>query len=337
MQFYAGLADRLCTLSTQGNTGQVGSADWQVERALVGFSLECVAASPEMPERVFVGTVDSGLQRSADGGTSWEQVATFGDRVTAVTVSPHDPSHVWAGTEPSGVYRSTDGGDSWTHCEGLTALPSASRWSFPPRPHTHHVRWLELDPTRPQTVYVAIEAGAFVRSTDAGETWIDHPTGALRDNHTLATHPNDTGRVYAAAGDGYAESADFGETWDHRETGLDHRYVWSVAVDAADPDSILVSAARGARTAHRAGSAESYVYRRTPGGWEQAMDGLPEPEGLFRPVLASGSRNGEFAALTNAGLFWSEDAGRHWDRIPVDASWDQIGRGLVLFQPPTSE
>jgi hypothetical protein len=41
----------------------------------------------------------------------------------------------------------------------LRALPSANTWSFPPRPHTHHVRWIEADVSVAHRVFVAIEAG----------------------------------------------------------------------------------------------------------------------------------------------------------------------------------
>jgi photosystem II stability/assembly factor-like uncharacterized protein len=302
---------------------------------LVGHDLECLAASSEVPDRVFAGTVESGLQRSTDGGESWEPVGSFEDRVTAVTVSPHDPDVVWAGTEPSAVYRSPDGGESWTERKGLTDLPSADRWSFPPRPHTHHVRWLSVDPRDPETLYVAIEAGAFVRTTDGGETWEPHPEDARLDNHTLATHPDAPGRVYTAAGDGYAESDDGGETWGYPQNGLDHRYVWGLAVDAADPDRVVVSAADGARSAHTPETAEAYVYRRSDGPWERAMDGLPAPERQVRAVLAQGTSGGEFLAVTNRGLFLSEDGARSWER--VDIEWpegyeSQTGRGLAVVE-----
>src|SRR5437016_7486467 len=67
---------------------------------------------------------------------------------------------VYAGTEPSAVFRSDNGGDSWVDLAGLRALPSADTWSFPPRPHTHHVRWIEADVSVADRVFVAIEAGA---------------------------------------------------------------------------------------------------------------------------------------------------------------------------------
>lgn len=333
MHCYAALDDRVLVVTGEREQNRGGVSAVDCEQRLVGTTLECVAASPAAPDQVFVGTVESGLLRSTDGGHSWETVGTFDDRVTAVTVSPHDPDVIWTGTEPSAVYRSTDGGNTWEQRPGLTALPSAERWSFPPRPHTHHVRWIAVDPGEPDCLYVAIEAGAFVRSTDAGATWEDHPAGARRDNHTLATHPDAPGRVYTAAGDGYAESTDRGSTWQEHQDGLDHRYVWGLAVDPGDPDTVVASAASGARAAHTPERAAAYVYRKADDSWEPAMDGLPDPTGTVRAVLAGGTTAGEFFALNNRGLYRSVDAGASWDDVAVpwqDVYREQAGRGLAV-------
>jgi photosystem II stability/assembly factor-like uncharacterized protein len=330
---YAALDDRL--LVVRGERPTSGArADWSAVETLASYDFECIAASDETPERVFVGTAESGLGRSTDEGETWEAVGRFDNRVTAVTVSPHDPDVVWVGTEPSSVYRSQDGGDTWDLREGLTDLPSAGQWSFPPRPHTHHVRWIAVNPHDPAHIYVAIEAGAFVRSVDGGETWQAHPEGARRDNHTLATHPDDPCRVYTAAGDGYAESPDCGETWIYPQSGLDHRYIWGLAVDPGDPDTVVISAASGARRAHTPSTAKAYVYRRDVSAdrWTRSIDGLPDAEGTSRAVLATGSA-GEFYALTNRGLFRSSDGGRSWNRLGID--WPDryesaVGTGLAV-------
>ncbi|SFF84073.1 hypothetical protein SAMN04488063_0486 [Halopelagius inordinatus] len=279
-------------------------------------------------------TFDDGLFRTADGGETWTRASGLPDSVTAI-VAGGRPGEWWAGTEPSAVYRSGDDGRTWERRPGLTDLPSASSWSFPPRPHTHHVRWIEPDPADPDHLYVGVEAGALVRTRDGGETWEDRVPSARRDNHSLATHPDAPGRAWAAAGDGYAETADGGETWDHPHDGLDHRYCWSVAVESADPTLVLLSSAQSARVAHNADRAESYLYRRRgDGAWER-LDGrgVPTGEGVLRAVLARGDSAGVFYALHNRGLYRTADGGDSWARLGV--SWSeaferQTPRGLAV-------
>jgi photosystem II stability/assembly factor-like uncharacterized protein len=311
MPLYAAMRDRLLVV-----TGSPG--DWSAATTLRDVQPECVAAASDAPSRAFVGTQDDGCYRTVDGGETFERVFDREPRVTAVAVSPQDPSVAWLGTEPSRVFHTTDGGASWTEWPGLTDLPSADEWYFPPRPDTHHVRWLEPDPHDAERLYVGIEAGAFVLTEDAGETWRERPPGSRRDNHSLATHPEAPDRVWAAAGDGYAESHDGGETWEHPQGGLAHRYCWSVRPDPGDPDTVVLSAASGARSAHSL-PAESHVYRREDGGdWERldAESGLPVGDGVLRAVLATGDA-GEFYACNNRGLFRSTDAGETWQEMAI--------------------
>ena len=114
-------------------------------------------------------------------------------RVLSIAISPVDRvngrSVVFAGTEPSMLYRSEDDGTTWQPSPALTELPSAPTWSFPPRPWTHHVRWIALHPTDPATIYVGIELGGVMVTRDGGATWEDRKPGSQHDAHAIATHP----------------------------------------------------------------------------------------------------------------------------------------------------
>src|ERR1700749_234051 len=257
------------------------ASTWTVEEHLGGLSPQCVEVDLRCPAQMYCGTARAGLFRSRDGGRDWEPVGPGIDHpmITAVVVGraeqPDGSGMFYAATEPSAVFRSDSGGDNWVDLAGLRALPSADTWSFPPRPHTHHVRWIEADVSVAGRVFVAIEAGALVRTLDGGRTWRDRVRGGPYDTHTAMTHPRAPGRIYSAAGDGYFESTDAGDSWRSPEDGLQHRYLVGVAADPADPDTVIVSATDGPGSAYSPRGAESYVYRKTGvQRWEQAMSGL---------------------------------------------------------------
>ena len=118
-----------------------------------------------------------------DGGETWDDVSPPDLDVFSLAVSPVDGA-VYAGTEPSRLFRSDDGGESWRALDALLELPSRPTWSFPPRPWTSHVRWIAPSPLDAELLLVGIELGGLMRSTDGGETWVDHAPGAQRDVHS---------------------------------------------------------------------------------------------------------------------------------------------------------
>ncbi|MCS7171868.1 MAG: hypothetical protein N0A24_00360 [Armatimonadetes bacterium] len=322
-----GMEDTVLIVREHGDGGRV-------EERLRGKRVTCVAADAARSGLVVCGTSGEGLWRSQDGGASWARVGegVVGKSVTALAAHA---GVLYAGTEPSAVFRSEDGGVTWRALPGLMGLPSCATWSFPPRPHTHHVRWIATDPYMPDFLFVAIEAGALVRSPDAGRTWLDRVAGGPYDAHTVLLHPRAPGRVYLAAGDGYFESRDRGGGWVRPEEGLRHRYLWSVAVHPGDPDTVLVSAAAGPYAAHHARGGESFIYRRAGGGlWHPATRGLPHPKGTtVSTLLADPRRPGVVYAANNRGVYRSEDFGLHWERleIPWDARYgSQRVEGLAV-------
>ena len=307
------------------------ASTWTIEEHLGGQSPKSVAVDLRGSARVYCGTARAGLFRSRDSGRNWAPVGPGIDHpiVTAVDLGHAEQADelgiVYAGTEPSAVFRSDKGGDSWVELAGLRALPSADTWSFPPRPHTHHVRWIEADVSVADRVFVAIEAGALVRTFDGGRTWRDRVRGGPYDTHTAVTHPLAPGRIYSAAGDGYFESTDAGDSWRSPKDGLKHLYLVGVAVDAADPDTVIVSATDGPGSAYWPRRAESYVYRKTGlKPWELAMNGLPEANGTTVSQFATHpGEPGVIYAANNHGLFRSDNAGRSWKAL--DLAWPEPG------------
>lgn len=276
----------------------------------------CLAGDPRVPGRAWCGTVDDGILRSDDGGARWYRAGLAGERIMSLVASPAERDVVWAGTEPSAVWRSADGGESWERLRGLDALPSSSEWSFPPRPDTHHVRWIACHPAEPGRLWVAIEAGALIRTSDGGRTWSDRVPGGPFDTHELAVHPERPDTLRVAAGDGYYESHDGGDTWTAPREGLEVGYLRSVAVAPGDPEVVLVSASSGPRSAYVAGRSDGRLYRREGRGpWRRVTAGWPDPPSTIAPLLLPGQGPGELWAADERGLHRSGNAGGSWETV----------------------
>lgn len=298
---------------------------FSVEYSLEKMKVQSVSVDPHDPDRVVAGTDDDGVFLSEDGGANWRFIgeAIPHRRTPSVAISPahreNGKSVIYVGTEPSRLYRSDNSGETWEDFPGLPALPSSSTWSFPPRPWTHHTRWITPHATNPEIIYVGIELGGVMRTTDGGATWEDRKPGAYTDSHAIRVHPIATERVYEAAGQGVAFSDDEGETWSPVDDGMDRHYSWGIAVDPADPDLWYVSASYGARYAHaRNGNAQGHIYRKRGSAPFELLNGdldnpLPYmPYSLLtlrdRPgVLLAGMQHGE--------VLLSEDEGESWRRL----------------------
>lgn len=317
MILYAGMGNELLTMDTDRPEAAIS--------ILPGKQIAALAIDPRRPDRVYCATTNDGLLRSVDAGNTWGRIGQeviASDHLLSVGISPSTSDVLYAGTEPSALYRSDDGGDTWRELPGLQNLPSKASWSFPPKPDTHHVRWITQHPTDPGHVFVAIEAGALVQSHDGGETWRDRLPGSPVDTHTLLIHRERPERVLSAAGDGCFISNDRGETWSKFEEWLPYRYCYGLAVDDIDPDLAVMSVAPGAYRGHggRDRAQASIVRGIGDAPWHEVSDGLPSPEGTtLSMVAAAPGATGTFFALNNTGVYRSDDGAMTWRRL--DAPW----------------
>jgi photosystem II stability/assembly factor-like uncharacterized protein len=164
--------------------------------------IETLALAPSDPSVMYAG-VGGNVFRSTDSGLSWSPTnlrAQFRETGTyALSVSPVSPSVVYAAAyvldlvllgDGLGVLVTRDGGVTWNaaHAEGV----------FPRLPFLT-VRWIHVDPGRPQNVFAGGFGNEIYRSIDAGETFfpisLDPSVGVVT---SLAVDPRSSLRVYAA-------------------------------------------------------------------------------------------------------------------------------------------
>lgn len=304
------IATESAVLSADVERGIVAAARGMSDRPT------CLTADPRTPGRAWCGTQRGGVFRTDDAGSSWRPCGLEGQSIMSITASPAEAEVVWVGTEPSVVWRSADGGERWEQTSRLDVLPSSPTWAFPPKPDTHHVRWIACHPQQAGRLWVAIEAGALVSTADGGRRWHDKVPGGPYDTHELAIHPDLPDSLRVAAGDGYYESDDGGATWRRPRSGLDVGYLRSVAIDPGQSDVVIVSASSGPRSAYAAGVSDGRLYRRVAqGGWERVREGWPERPSTIAPLLIPGARAGELWAADERGLHRSSDGGVSWREV----------------------
>ncbi len=149
-----------------------------------------IYVSPQMPDKIWIGTATSGLLMSEDDGKTWKTFTDIPQLVPVISINsdPNKPETIYVGTEQT-LYLSRDGGKTWQRRGGN--LPLGKYTS------------ILINPNNSNEIYVssALESdGGIFYSTDTGANWkrldknINLPSKRI---WALAFDPNDSNRIFA--------------------------------------------------------------------------------------------------------------------------------------------
>ncbi len=146
---------------------------WKQEHhGLKEWAIPEVAVSPNAPNKVFAGTRGDGVWVSEDFGASWKKPC-YGKRgpgkVRCLTFDPRNSNTLYAGTEPIDVFVSHDEAKSWERLDSVWNIPWVSTVTYPVAAVEPHVRDITIDPKDPKTMYVALQVGYMLKTTDGGK------------------------------------------------------------------------------------------------------------------------------------------------------------------------
>ena len=294
-------------------------------------SIDVVHSNPDI---MYAGTASGGLWKSTSGGIKWDPI--FDHEATAsigaVAIQQSNPSVIWVGTGEGnprnslnggyGIYKSIDGGKNWK----LMGLEK-----------TRHIHRVIVDPTNPNTVYVAAigspwgehpERGVY-KTTDGGKTWAKilytNPKSGAADLVMDSQNPN---KLIAAMwehkrdpwffnsggeGSGLYSTYDGGETWKKMssEDGLPEGNLGriGVAISPSKPDIMyaLIEAKKNA------------LYKSSDGGnqWEMVSDNMDQignrPFYYADIYVDSQNENRLYSIFTYVNV--SEDGGKSFKQL----------------------
>ncbi len=324
-----------------------------------GWEIYHVKGSPVDPDRLYAsqstGWFGQLIQRSDDGGKSWEPVGNqflyegvpgthqwydgtphpweFA-RVWHLEPSLRDPDTILAGVEDAGLFRSTDGGQNWQELSGLRGHDTGSSWQ--PGAGGMCLHTIIVDPSDADRVFVAISAAGVFRSDDGGGTWRPKNQGLRSEGipdpdaevghcvHRLAMHPSRPDVLYMQKHWDVMRSDNAGESWEEVSGDLPSDFGFAIDVHAHEPETIYVVPIKS-DSEHFPPEGKLRVYRsRTAGNeWEALTDGLPQANcyvNVLRDAMAVDSMDecGVYFGTTGGQVYASANAGDSWAPVVRD-------------------
>ena len=268
-----------------------------------GGDVRRLAAVPDNPNRIFLGTSSGRLYVSDDRGQSWTVSAHLGDGFDYVLDSIEiDPTNSkvmyaagWSIEDKSGeLFRSKDGGKSWQSMNGIKG---------------RSIRALALAPSNAKVLIAGTLDGVF-RSNDQGETWkLISPDGHkdIRNIESIAVDPKDPNTVYAGTWHLAWKTSDGGQNWKQINRGMiDDSDVFSIIVDPKEPNVVFASACSGIYKSQTAGE----LFHKVPG--------IPFSSRRTRVLKQDPNNPNIVYAGTTEGLWRTTDMGQTWKRVSSD-------------------
>ncbi|HEV2953093.1 MAG TPA: exo-alpha-sialidase [Candidatus Dormibacteraeota bacterium] len=282
------------------------------------------------------------LQRSRDGGDSWEPVEAGpafakGDarelkQIWSV-VAGHAPGVLWAGVSPGALFRSDDGGDSWQLNEGLDAHPTRESWA--PGAGGLCLHTIVPDASDPKRIFVGISAVGIFRSDDGGQSWAIKNQGVsavfedeqrqhteiFRCVHKFVQDPRDPNLLYQQNHIGVYRSNDAGDSWDRIENGLPSEFGFPMVLNPHKPGTVFVIPQESSQfRAFPEGRMAVYRTRNGGASWAPTEVGLASPSysGVLRNSMITdgAAETGIYFGTTGGEVYASIDDGERWERLP---------------------
>jgi len=324
-----------------------------------GWEIYHLKGSPADPNRIYASQSSSWfgqvIQRSSDGGKTWETVGNkftyegaVGNhlwydgtqrpfefaRVWHLEPSLTDPDTAYAGIQDAALFQTTDGGQTWRELPALRNHPSAQAWQ--PGAGGMCLHTILLDPSHPGRMFIAISAAGVFRSDDAGATWrpinrglrseqIPDPTAEVGHCvHRIAMHPSRPNVLFMQKHWDVMRSDDAGESWKDVGGNLPTDFGFPIDVHSHEPNTIYVVPIKS-DSEHYVPDGKLRVYRSRTGGqeWEALTKGLPQSHcyvNVLRDSMAVDSLDpcGVYFGTSGGQVYGSADAGDSWAPIVRD-------------------
>lgn len=173
-------------------------------------TVRAIALNPLNPNQLVIGTADGNLNKSADGGLSWQFVKDFKDQINKLVWQ----DKIYVLLKSQGLFAATDLGASFNEASaglGKTNIIGSAGYS----PSGISIfRQLYVDSFAPNLMYLATDKGLY--KTVDGKTWnlVNLPVKSDQANvRTVTVSKSSSNLVFSSVGSTIYKSLDGGQTW----------------------------------------------------------------------------------------------------------------------------
>ena len=276
---FVGTDDGAVLFSNPNNIGR-----WlRIGQPFHGQAVRALWPLPDNPLVVFAVVQGLGLQRSDDGGQSWQ--AALDLDIEGVVGHHGMPSVLYTWTAGGELYASDDAGGHWDRrvSDGRSAIGVAQ---------------LVVAADDARQLYLAQADGIWV-SSDAGATWARFGEQVLDGVHALAAHPTRPGRLYAVAASALYSCDGTAGRWQH-----------DMSAPAVDRPLAILAGQQPVLLANASGEivrgdeiSASWTTAALDGGWGSAITVIV-PVGYHIDTAFAGSAAGRLATSADRGRTW---------------------------------
>ena len=290
---------------------------------------------PDDKNMMFVTDNPSGLNKSVDGGRTWESknsgistregLTYDGIPVFSASIDPSQTNIIWIGMQNiRGIYKSTDYGETWERkVNGI-------------QEEILTVRGIGIHPENSDILLIGTEIedvdigtrfgglprteGKIYKTVDGGDNWYQVWNGGNLVRFVLYDY-SDPNILYASTGIfdrdavpsdsmgvGVLKSTDGGETWERKNNGLENLWIGYLEMHPEDPKTLY--AAAGFKDVNIQGG----IYKTTDGAetWTPILK--DDETFVFTGVTVSPSNPNVIYAGSSDAIFRSDDGGQTWNK-----------------------
>ena len=272
-----------------------GGRNWETLPAMHGKSIRALAMY-KGDSRVLVAGALDGVFRSKNGGETWERLSPANSadikNIESIAVDPKDPNTVYAGTWHL-AWKTSDGGANWQHInKGM--IDDSDVFS------------VIVDHDNPSVVFASACSGIY-KSETAGNLFskIQGIPFSARRTRVLKQDPTNENIVYAGTTEGLWKSTDLGKMW--KRVSNPEVVVNDVLIDPRDSNRVLLATDRSGVMASTDGASN----------WTTSNHGYAHR--YVSSILADNKDASTlYVGVVNdreyGGVFYSHDAGQHWQQ-----------------------